>query len=210
MFSPLLLGLLFLPTCLLAQTVPEQAQVINQKDFNVLQQVLPATEANATTVFLPPGLTEQAATNKSFHIYNDGFYDILGSNPTLTVIARSNKDPLFHEAVVWIEATDEVFFVQNAGAKDAGTGLNKSAIIEKISLSQLTGVSAKRNVSGQIDVITVPSKPQVVNPNGATRYQGQILYTAEGQGNETAPALYLMNPHPPYNTTGKLFTLTYF
>ena len=205
MLSPSLLGLVALPLCVIAQTVPEQAQVVNQKNFNVLQQVLPATEENATTVFLPPGLTEQAATSKPFHIYNDGFYDIIGANPTLTLIAHTNKDPLFHEAVVWYEATNEVFFVQNAGAMAAGTGLNKSAIIEKISLSQLTGVSAKRNVSGQVDVITVPSNPPVINPNGATRYRGQILFTGEGQGNETAPALYIMNPRPPYNTTGEFF-----
>ena len=59
-----------------------------------------------------------------------------------------------------------MFFVQNAGAKAAGTGLSKSNIIQKISLSQAAAVSAERNASGLVDVITVDADPMVVNSNG--------------------------------------------
>ena len=38
---------------------------------------------------------------------------------------------------------------------------------------------------------------------GATNYQGNILFTGEGQGDNVAPALFLMNPVEPYNTTSK-------
>lgn len=61
---------------------------------------------------------------------------------------------------------DEVFFVQNAGAKDAGTGLKKSAIIEKISLAQAAAVSDKTDAVGLVNITTVPSSPTVLNPNG--------------------------------------------
>lgn len=203
MYSPLAFGLVAALPYVSAQTIPAQAQVVDQRSFNVLEQVMPATEQNTTTVFIPPGITKSAATSKPFHIYNDAFYDIIGPNPSLTVIASSGVDPIFHEAVVWYEPTDEVFFVQNAGAKDAGTGLAKSAIIQKISLAQVAPLASQRNVSGQVDVITVPSNPQVINPNGGTKYQGNIVFTGEGQGNETAPSLYVMNPVEPYNTTGK-------
>lgn len=37
---------------------------------------------------------------------------------------------------------------------------------------------------------------------GATNYRGQIVFTGEGQGNDTPPALFVMNPVEPYNTTG--------
>ena len=77
----------------------------------------------------------------------------------------------------------------------------KSAIIQKISLSQADAVKAQFNASGSVTVTVVPSTPEVVNPNGATNYKGQILYTAEGQGDTTPPALVLMNPQSPYNTT---------
>lgn len=38
---------------------------------------------------------------KPFHVYHPDFIHILGANPTLTLIADSGTDPLFHEAVVW-------------------------------------------------------------------------------------------------------------
>lgn len=84
-----------------AQNVPNQAQVINQLSFNALQTVLPPSELNLTSVFLPPGLSQADALAKPFHIYDEAFYDIIGPNPSLTVIATSGVDPLFHEAVVW-------------------------------------------------------------------------------------------------------------
>ncbi len=52
-------------------------------------------------VFLPPGVSKSEALAKPFHVYDDAFYDIIGANPTLTVIASQGVNPLFHEAVVW-------------------------------------------------------------------------------------------------------------
>ena len=52
-------------------------------------------------VFIPPGSTGDSLTERPFHIYDDEFLRILGDSPTLTRIAHSEKDPLYHEAVVW-------------------------------------------------------------------------------------------------------------
>jgi len=38
---------------------------------------------------------------------------------------------------------------------------------------------------------------------GATNYRGNLVFTGEGQGNNIAPALYLVNPVAPYNSTGE-------
>jgi gluconolactonase len=84
-----------------AQDVPEQAQVVDQISFNVLRTVLPPSASNLTSVFLPPSLSLEDALAKPFHIYDDAFYDIIGPDPSLTIIATSGVDPLFHEAVVW-------------------------------------------------------------------------------------------------------------
>jgi gluconolactonase len=59
-----------------------------------------------------------------------------------------------------------MFFVQNAGAKDAGTGLNKSNIIQKISLKQVQEVVESRNASRRVDVVTVNANPPIINSNG--------------------------------------------
>ena len=87
-----------------AQELPAQAQVIDQKTFNVLPNVLPATVVNASQVFMPPGITPEDLSAKPFHIYDDEFHSIIGSEPTLTLIAETETDPLFHEAVVWYAA----------------------------------------------------------------------------------------------------------
>jgi hypothetical protein len=64
-------------------------------------------------------------------------------------------------------AKDEMFFVQNAGARAAGTGLAKSAIIQKISLSAVNpAIASQRNASGSVKVEVVGSSPTVMNLNG--------------------------------------------
>lgn len=50
---------------------------------------------------MPPGISASDLLARPFHIYHDEFYSILGQNPTLTLIAETESDPLFHEAVVW-------------------------------------------------------------------------------------------------------------
>ncbi|RVX69668.1 hypothetical protein B0A52_06732 [Exophiala mesophila] len=207
MLIPLVLGGTLLSADVgFSQSIPEQAQVIDQKALNVLETVEPPSVVNLTNVFLPPGLSVQNATAKPFHVYNDGFYDILGPDPTLTVIGSTGGDPIFHEAVVCVPPsryppTDEMFFVQNAGAEAAGTGLNKSNSIYKISLAQAAAVSNQFNASGSVNITHVNATPPVINSNGATNYRGQILFTGEGQGDDTPPSLFIMNPVEPYNTT---------
>lgn len=183
------------------RAIPPLAQVVDQKKFNVLDTVLPPAQANASMLFIMPGATDVSLKEKPFHIYDDEFYDIIGDSPTLTRIATSDEDPIFHEAVVWYPPTDEVFFCQNAGARAAGTGLKKSAMIFKIKVSEAEAVKHDRDGAGKVKVAPVNTNPQVINPNGATNYKDQIIFAGEGQGDGTPSALYLMSPREPYNTT---------
>ena len=48
-----------------------------------------------------PGETLASLQEKPFHVYDDEFYAVIGSNPALTLIAETDGDPLFHEATVW-------------------------------------------------------------------------------------------------------------
>ncbi|RKL38832.1 hypothetical protein BFJ72_g6962 [Fusarium proliferatum] len=189
------------PTVIDPAKLPATAQIIDQKSFNVLEHVPPPKEANATTRFLWPGVTYESLTERPFHVYDAEFLDIIGSNPTLTLLATSEKDPIFHEAVVWNPPTAEVFFVQNAGDPDAGTGLAKSSVIQKISLAEAEALKNGSHTESQVKITVVDSDPQVINPNGGTNYKGQIIFAGEGQGEKIPSALYLMNPEAPYNTT---------
>jgi hypothetical protein len=51
-------------------------------------------------------------------------------------------------------------------------------------------------------LLTSGSNKWLMLLQGATNYRGDFVFTGEGQGNDTAPALYVMNPREPYNTTG--------
>ncbi|XWW93840.1 hypothetical protein V2A60_001777 [Cordyceps javanica] len=183
-----------------AANLPSQAQVIDSAKFGSIPSVSPPGEYDGRTVWVPPGTSRQGLKDRPFLVFDRDFLDIIGNEPKLTIIAETKKDPLFHEAVVWIPETDEVFFAQNAGSPDAGTGLNKSSIIQKVSVAEALQI-AHRNKTGHVKVETVTSDPPVINPNGGTNYKGNILFAGEGMGNKTASALYSVNPLPPYNAT---------
>ncbi|TQS33442.1 hypothetical protein Golomagni_06214 [Golovinomyces magnicellulatus] len=192
-FSGIMTG--FAPLSSLNLHVPEQAQLFDSAQYAVIGEY---SEYNGRDVYVPPGKTLKQMVDKPFHIYDQEFLRILGPNPTLTLIAETETDPLFHEAVVWYPPTDEAFFAQNAGPESAGTGLNKSSILQKISLKEAMSVASGN--SSKVKVVHVDAKPTVLNPNGGTNYNGNILVTGEGMGKK-APALYAVNPLPPYNAT---------
>lgn len=62
--------------------------------------------------------------------------------------------------------TEEVFFVQSAGSPDAGTGLKKSSIVQKISLAEAEALRNGSHTQSQVKIVVVDSEPQVINPNG--------------------------------------------
>jgi len=180
-------GVVALPENGKRAALPALAQVVDQRSFNVLPRVLTTEEYNGSSVSpnicnpsrllsranaakQPPlnllNTTKDALLAKPFHVYDDEFLDVIGSDPTFTLLATTPKDPIFHEAVVWYMPTDEAFFVQNAGNPDAGTGLAKSAAIYKISLKEADAVKSQLNATGKVTVTLVPSKPEIPNPNG--------------------------------------------
>lgn len=59
--------------------------------------------------------------------------------------------------------------MQDAGAREAGTGLNKSNIIQKISLEAAQALVHGNNETAEVEVITVNADPPVINSNGNAR-----------------------------------------
>ncbi len=60
-----------------------------------------------------------------------------------------------------------MFFAQNSGSKAAGTGVEKSAMIQKISLPEVAALSALRDATGLVTVMATGSNATILNPNGA-------------------------------------------
>ncbi|ORY24012.1 evolved D-pantonohydrolase [Naematelia encephala] len=181
--------------------LPDTSQRIDLKEYNVLEFVPPPHKHHGKMIWVPPGLTNESMKARPFHVYDPEFLPIIGLYPTMTLIAETDVDPLFHEATAWYPPTDEFFFAQNAGAKAAGTGMAKSAIVQKIDLQQAERIRLEdKGEKIQIDVVSDGSEG-IVNPNGATNWNGQIVFCAEGQGDEITTGLVLMNPLEPHNTT---------
>lgn len=133
---------------------------------------------------------------KPFVVVHPSFLSILGSNPSLEVIASSEVElggdgkPFAHEAGVWIEETKEVWFTSNL-LRDP----HPRNQISKIRLDEGKHVtSCWTNVS--------PS-PDVVTGNGATLFGSQLLFCSQGVGlsNEIPSSITLINPLPPYSST---------
>jgi gluconolactonase len=51
--------------------------------------------------FILPGTTKALLAARPFHVYDEAFLDIIGENPTLTLLNHTTGDPIFHEAPVW-------------------------------------------------------------------------------------------------------------
>lgn len=51
--------------------------------------------------FVPPGTTAESLLAQPFHIYDEEFLEIIGPNPTLTLLNQTDSDPIFHEAPIW-------------------------------------------------------------------------------------------------------------
>lgn len=107
--SSLFTALVYLSFTLAQNTaIPSQAQQIHPVSFAVLPTVPPPSQANGTSLFIPPNSTVSSLSARPFLVYDPDFLPVIGSNPTLTLIAESESDPLFHEAVTWYPPTDEV------------------------------------------------------------------------------------------------------
>ncbi|KAH8920765.1 calcium-dependent phosphotriesterase [Atractiella rhizophila] len=129
-----------------------------------------------------PNLTESQLP--AIVVYNKAFEHILGSSPELFSIA-TNDDPnsFAHEAPVWIQETNEVFFCSNANP----TSGQDPALqyVSKLSLDLTPDRQAPTSL---------------INTNGGTNWKGKLLFCAQGR-NEIAGELALVDPYPPYKKT---------
>ncbi|KAH6845595.1 hypothetical protein B0I37DRAFT_417119 [Chaetomium sp. MPI-CAGE-AT-0009] len=49
---------------------------------------------------LPGRLPKESLAATPFHIYDDQLLDIIGDNPTLTLLSHTDLDPVFYKAAV--------------------------------------------------------------------------------------------------------------
>ncbi|GAA6023406.1 hypothetical protein JCM10207_002536 [Rhodosporidiobolus poonsookiae] len=115
---------------------------------------------------------------KPFVVYHPDFLKIVGSQPSLKVIASSEGDkeggyPLFHEAGVWLEETQEVAFTSNCAPQFRN-------LIGKIRLDALDAPHS-RAVDSSWDILTpVPAASSAYPGNTVVASNGATIYRPDG------------------------------
>ncbi|KAJ7132240.1 hypothetical protein C8R44DRAFT_871222 [Mycena epipterygia] len=176
--------LAFLPLAISVALVIAQAPIVREdkRAFAVLDPHGPFR--NGSQQFEPtPNVN---LTPPYFQMFDDRFSAILGSNPSIRVIVENDTFPFAHEAPMWIQATDEVFF---NGGRTVGRP------VSVINLNDL-----KTSTMGLINFTILPLSDDVQINNGGTLFRGDLLLVTTGNGT-LPPSLVRVNPQPPFNDT---------
>ncbi|CEL56937.1 hypothetical protein RSOLAG1IB_08215 [Rhizoctonia solani AG-1 IB] len=130
---------------------------------------------------IPPATQPFVAESKAF-------YNVVGTNPSLSVIAQANSSQ-FHEAGVYVSATNEVYFTSNILNATGNHGYYQYPIyanFNKISLNSTNGTY-------DWEVVPQPSA-QFVLPNGGTYYNDKVLMAIQGYQLDTPSSLIAFDP----------------
>jgi gluconolactonase len=93
-------------------------------------------------------------------VFDPGFYEILGPNPSLTQIASNATFAFAHEAPIYYPDTDEIFFSSNNGGTLGDSGLNKNNVVNKINMGAVETALASGQSSVNIAIQRVGRRIQ--------------------------------------------------
>ncbi|EIN05441.1 calcium-dependent phosphotriesterase [Punctularia strigosozonata HHB-11173 SS5] len=168
---------------------PAQAVEVLPSSFAVLPQ-------NDSSLFRTDAFATFNPTNTAapfFQVIDPGFYDILGSNASIHKIASRSDFAFAHEAPIWIEETNEIFFASNDGGALGMSDLNHNSQYSKINLTE-----AEAALDAGAEEVNVTFTKMT---NGGTGpVGGNLLLITSGRG-PAASSIVLVNPSPPFNTT---------
>lgn len=194
-------GVVFLAVYVLGQPstaeLPDQVVFVNPRSYAVL-----GTNGN----FRPNGLSAPFfnPTNSSppfFQAFDRDFLSILGPNPYIREMSSNDAYAFAHEAPIYVQATNEIFFASNAGGAKGNSNLDRNNAVNKINLTEvelaLEGTGGVVNVS--FTELNLSEEVQMTN-GGTGPINGALLFANEGRGSLPAN-LALVDPHPPYNVT---------
>jgi len=87
-----------------------------------------------------------------FQIFDDSFRLLLGPSPSLHLIASNDSYAFAHEAPIWVESTDEVFFAANSGGTLGMSDINRNSKVGKISVKEAENALRAPGNNGTIQV----------------------------------------------------------
>ncbi|KAK9763511.1 hypothetical protein K7432_009735 [Basidiobolus ranarum] len=146
-------------------------------DYNVLSEPFSREVDEPFSKTKSGSKTFENIGEAAFIVYNKRFYDIIGTQPNLTVVAE--KDFSFaHEAGIYVEKTNEIMFTSNRLGDTSGT--DQYADVYKMSVDTFEVTK----ISPSIDINLA---------NGGTFYDGKAIIVGQGKGSLGA-AIYSVDP----------------
>ncbi|KAG1813523.1 uncharacterized protein BJ212DRAFT_1300931 [Suillus subaureus] len=143
-------------------------------------------------------------------VFDRSFLDVTGPSATIRKIA-SNPDFAFaHEAPIYVEDLNLVFFASNAGGALGYSGWHNNSVVGMINMTEVDtgagfygwrlGRSAWSLMLNRHDFqLNLSDNVQMVN-GGTGPYKGDLLFVTSGRA-LLPPSIVRVNPNPPYNTT---------
>ncbi|KAF9451567.1 calcium-dependent phosphotriesterase [Macrolepiota fuliginosa MF-IS2] len=174
--------------------IPPQSAFVDPASFAVLPEN--GSFRNANQLFNPTNTTPPF-----FQIFNKGFLPILGSSPSINVIAANASFAFAHEAPIYVPETDELFFCSNDGGALGMSDLNHNNKVFKISLADAEKEMGANGGNVNVPITEIPLSDDIQMTNGGTGpFNGNLILINSGRGS-LPPSIALVNPKPPHNST---------
>jgi gluconolactonase len=113
----------------------------------------PPAVFNYSAPFLPSNVSIVAAKSKPFHVYDPEFYNIIGSNPKLTRVFSNPNYAAAHEAAVYHEPANAIFFAANAGGPLGFSGLNSTNHVFRLNVTEAQEVASNATLNAVGDYV---------------------------------------------------------
>ncbi|KAL0064547.1 hypothetical protein AAF712_008492 [Marasmius tenuissimus] len=148
------------------------------------------------------GFNPTNASVPFFQVFDELFLDVLGTNASISEIARNDTFAFAHEAPIYNSATDEIFFASNDGGALGNSDINRNSVVSKISLEAAESALASGNssvVNVPVTTLDLPETIQMTN-GGTGPYNSSLVLITSGRG-PRPPSIALVNPLSPNNVT---------
>ncbi|KAG1883854.1 calcium-dependent phosphotriesterase [Suillus subluteus] len=134
-------------------------------------------------------------------VFDRSFLDITGPFATIRKIASNPGFAFAHEAPIYVQDLNLVFFASSGGGALAYSGWYNNSVVSMINMTEVDVALASTTGDVNIQVQTLNLSDNVQMANGGTGpYKGDLLFVTSGRA-LLPPSVVRVNPSPPYNTT---------